>query len=82
MATIEVCDICGSRDGVLRHFYSTDRQTDGAGSMEDVGDTYDLCIKHQADILEATITTIKQVHKIPKYTVNQYSVNAIKARIK
>ena len=82
MATIEVCDICGSRDGVVRHFYAIDRRNDGAGSMEDVGEVYDLCVKHQIVILEATIANIKEIHKVPKYTTNQYAVKAIKDRIK
>jgi hypothetical protein len=43
MATIIVCDMCGSKDNVKRRSYYYDRKMDAAGSMENVCETYDLC---------------------------------------
>jgi hypothetical protein len=43
VATITICDVCGSRDNVNRRSYCYDRKLDAAGSMSDVSETYDLC---------------------------------------
>ena len=48
---ITVCDICGSQDRVVPEYFAYDRRPDGAGGMEDVGETYDLCIQHRYEVL-------------------------------
>jgi len=82
MATIEICDICGERKDVKRQYFCYDRQTDGAGSMEDVGDTFDLCPKHQVSVLEATLVNLMEKYKIHKHEKNQIAIDVIKRRMK
>jgi len=81
MATIEICDICGSRDGVKRQWFCDGRESDAAGSMEDVGETFDLCSEHQCQVLEATILYLKDKYKFSKYEVGQISTGVIKRRM-
>jgi len=81
MATIEICDICGSSKDVKRIYYCYGRETDGAGSMSDVGDTFDLCPKHQIQVLEATLIMLWEKHKIHKHERNKIQIEIIKRRI-
>ena len=57
MATIEVCDICGTRDNVNRRHYAYDRQADGAGGREDINELFDLCETHELIVLKKAMTT-------------------------
>lgn len=54
MATIQVCDICGSRENVRTVYYPTGHQSDGH-QMEDINEVFDFCLMHRHAILKAAV---------------------------
>jgi hypothetical protein len=55
MATIKICDICGTRNNVNKVCLPYDRRMDGAGSMETISEVYDLCQTHELIAIKAAI---------------------------
>jgi hypothetical protein len=84
MATIEICDVCGTADGVQRRSYWVDRRMDAAGSMSDEHDVYDLCEKCELAVYKEIATVLAtRVSKQPAGTVlGPLLADAIKRRIK
>ena len=74
MATIDVCDICGKKCN-NRLFFKTDRVMDAAGSMEDEGENYDLCEKHQIVILKNVL--FKGRNELEKMNINKRLVKEV-----
>jgi len=58
MATILVCDICGSKQNVKRCSWTIDRKTDAAGSADDVFVNVDLCLKCENRLLRQVIDSL------------------------
>ena len=84
MATIKVCDVCNSDEHVKTSFYATDRVSDAAGSMEDVGKTHDLCSRCELSILRLLVKQISLRMLDPEpnlYKINEWIVSEIKRRI-
>lgn len=52
MATIEICDVCGSSNAVNHMFFCTGRSLDAAGSIDDDGDGFDLCNSCELKVLK------------------------------
>ena len=44
-----LCDVCGAKVTTHSVFACTDRKCDAAGSMDDVGESFDLCPIHARD---------------------------------
>jgi len=70
------CDVCDGYENVERHTYLNDRKSDGAGSMEDTGETYDLCRDCEFAVL--TSITHELVRDLSKYKIAQIFIDAIK----
>ena len=82
MATIKVCDVCGTKDNVNSRYYPYDRRADGAGGMEDVGDSFDLCCRHEV-VLQKKIIKVLTDRKEPlnEYQINSMAINLIRVLI-
>ena len=78
MATIDICDICQSSEAVARLYFCYDRQSNGAPSSEDVGETFDLCLHHRVEVLEAAMNKLMKQYNIHKYEKNKISIDLIK----
>ena len=77
MATINVCDICGSKENISRIYFIYDRTMDASGSRSDDYEIFDLCEKHQLHIYNDFIE-----EKFPRgealYEVNRYLIDRTK----
>lgn len=82
MATINICDICHTSKDVTLVYFCNDRKMDAAGSMDDEGETFDLCPNHRAEVCEATLVRLMEKYKIHKHEKNQLSIDIIKRRMK
>jgi len=48
-----LCDVCGGRVPKENRFWvATDRRMDAAGSMDDEGHNFDLCLTHAVEALK------------------------------
>ena len=77
---IRICDICGTREDVQKVWLPYDRKMDGAGSMEDVGETYDLCCRCHLKVLKDVIRKEINARKIIERLFNQDLIKAIEMR--
>jgi len=82
MATINICDVCKASENVNRLYYCYDRQPDGAGGSEDVGETYDLCQPHELVALKRAIKKSYKADIKDYYEFNQLIIAEIKGMIK
>lgn len=78
MATIRVCDICGSRDSVNKVEYLYGRE----GSLENSYETFDLCSLHEAQTLKSSIADALKVGVRTTLEMNEVIVRHTKALIK
>ena len=54
---IKICDICLSREREsVRKSYAYDRKMDAAGSMDDLWETYDLCMECECKVVVNVLT--------------------------
>lgn len=82
MSKITVCDICGERNNVNSRYYPYDRRADGAGGMEDVGDDFDLCLKHEVFVLKRVIKSLTdQKESLSEYQIGSRTISIIRALI-
>lgn len=86
MATINICDICGTRNNVNRRQYPYDRRIDGAGSMDTEYEIYDLCQTHELIVLKLAIKAslkldIRSGNVCAEYFFNQLIITEIKKMI-
>ena len=80
MAQITICDICRTRENVNRITLTYDRSMDGAGSMDDDCECFDLCEKHE---LAAYKRLIKKRYSVAeRYEFNDNLINEIREEIK
>ena len=77
MATINICDICGTRDNVAREFYATGN--DNFGDLE--GEYFDLCDNHRANCFEALVLRLRTEHMLDMYQINTKLITIIKSSI-
>lgn len=72
-----LCDICGSKVNGPSIFLATDRVMDAAGSMEKVGETYDLChkclcnvinhlVKHKHDLGQQVVEFVHKLKSVAR----------------
>lgn len=80
--TINVCDICGGRHNVNRLCYPYDRRPDGAGSSETVSEVFDLCEKHEIQVLRSSMKEIKRDGCKGEFEVNLIIIKYIKMCIR
>lgn len=80
MATITICDLCGSRKSVKSRSYPFDRVPDAAGGMEDQCEIYDLCPECECKVLNAVIH--KRISKTEQFSLNRDIIDNIKRRLK
>jgi hypothetical protein len=81
MATIKICDICGTRNSVNKVCLPYDRRMDGAGSMETVSEVYDLCQTHELAAIKAAIKTVLSKGAEAEFELNIRIIKEIEKRI-
>lgn len=80
MTTINICDICETRDNVSRVRLVYDRTMDGSGSSSDDCEIFDLCEHCELKIYK---TTIKDKFTIGQnYDFNKGAIKNIKENYK
>lgn len=81
MATIQICDICGSSDRVKTERFVVGRERDASGNGYDsVEEEFDLCIEHRRMVYRYHY--IKTTGDMcAKYAYNQDISNFIKGKI-
>lgn len=75
---IRICDICDSKNRVNSVYLPYDRKTDAAGSMEDIGESYDLCERCELRILKSVF---HKRYKNEVFNINVDIIDNIKRRI-
>jgi len=78
---ITICDICGTRKDVQKVWFPYDRKMDAAGSMENVGETFDLCCKCYLKVLKSVILKEAEIGRINEWTFNKELIEDIRNRI-
>ena len=58
MATILICDLCGSKQNVKRCSWTIDRKADATGSMDDIFVGVDLCLKCENRLLKRVVNDL------------------------
>ena len=82
MATIEICDICGTCDNVNRRYYAYDRLADRARGREDINELFDLCETHELIVLKKAMTVaMKNRIENNGYELNRLIIKEIKEMI-
>lgn len=66
MATIKICDVCGTRQDVQTKHYWVNRKMDAAGSMDDEYESFDLCAKHRELVIESALNELFSKEAFPK----------------
>jgi len=78
---ITVCDVCQTKEGVEKVWLPYDRKMDAAGSMEDVGETFDLCCKCYLRVLRFRVLQEARTGRIDKWAFNKKLIEDIKGKI-
>jgi hypothetical protein len=76
MATIKVCDVCGSSEDVNTREYVIG-QTYNSIDYDDVAECFDLCLKCETVVLNRTINSLSNTFDY-KCEINKNIVSVIK----
>ncbi len=80
---IVICDICETRDNVKRVWLPYDRKMDAAGSMDTVGEYFDLCPTCHLNCLQVILKFLfsQEEPVLSEWTFNKKLIEVIKSKM-